>query len=59
MINFIEMAEGGDMGSSSRSASLLMEETELFFNVRLVIMAEKGRIHEVKDKLSKQEKQGS
>jgi len=48
IINFIEMAEGGEMGGSARSAALLMEETEFYFNIRSTIMAEKGRIHEIK-----------
>lgn len=44
LANLIEMAEGGEGGGSARSPMLLLEETQFYFNIRAIVLGEKGRV---------------
>ena len=53
IIGIIEMCEGGESGSSTRSPTALLEEPNFYFNVRSIVQNEKGRIWRLKEKKEK------
>ena len=50
LYNIIMLSEGGGMGGSKVMPSVLMEETNFYFNARAVIFAEKNRIENYQKK---------
>ena len=47
LIEMVDMAEGGEMGSSAILPSLLLEETQFYFNLRSIVNGERGKIREL------------
>lgn len=50
VIGIVQMSEGGGMGGGFTSPSKLLEETNVFFFYRNIILGEKNRVDKWKDR---------
>jgi hypothetical protein len=58
IITFIEMVEGGEMASSTRLPSALLDETNAYFVWRDIILGERGQIRDEQSKRRERKNHG-